>query len=582
MANGSWKRIDEIVVGDEILSWTKEDGVVKDRVKDVWFAGVKPVVKVSCSGFPDIVCTADHRFWIHNAGHSGRWQEIGTIREKGVTGSRDNLAVISRTPRGCLDVLHAELYGHLVTDGASAIIEDFGVSMTWDIETEKTGCFFANGYLVHNSGKDDTFLHHTACSMFERVGNYWYMLPEYSQARKAMWDAINPKTGRRRIDDAFPSEIRETVREQEMSIKTKNGSMFQLVGADNFNSLVGSPPVGLVFSEYALSDPSSWGYLMPIIEENGGWVGFNSTPRGKNHFKGMCEFAEKEKDWFYSCVTANDTDVFSAEQLAVILRQMQATYGDEYGRSLWEQEYLCSFDAAIPGSVWGDCLTILEAGGRHADFPHTPGLPVFTGWDLGYDDDTAIWFYQVIGGNLVFIDYEDNRFKDVEFYADLLKKKERMLGYEYGRHWLPHDARPRTIAGGGKSILQQLIACDVGRCSIAPRLDLEEGIQASRATFKVSSFDKVKTAKGYEYLRGYRRKWDEEKKVFSTRPDHDFNSHAADAFRTVALTWKHSKDEVVERGLDRCLVDGNIVNIRFGEIKRQHLERMRKNRYEHS
>jgi hypothetical protein len=98
-----------------------------------------------------------------------------------------------------------------------------------------------------------------------RVGNYWHLLPQQNQARKAIFDAVNPKTGRRRIDDAFPEEIRETTREQDMMIRFKNGSTWQVVGSDNYNALVGSPPVGVVFSEYALSDPSSWAFIRPIL-----------------------------------------------------------------------------------------------------------------------------------------------------------------------------------------------------------------------------------------------------------------------------------------------------------------------------
>ena len=179
------------------------------------------------------------------------------------------------------------------------------------------------------SGKDEVLLHHTACAAHERVASYWYMLPEYSQARKSMWDAINPKTGKRRIDDAFPPELRKTTREQEMLIQFHNGSTFQLVGSDNFNSLVGSPPVGLVFSEYALSNPSAWAYLMPIVEENNGWAAFNSTPRGNNHFKNMCELADSEPGWFYDALSARDTGVFTEKQLSNILRQMQTTHGGE-------------------------------------------------------------------------------------------------------------------------------------------------------------------------------------------------------------------------------------------------------------
>ena len=392
------------------------------------------------------------------------------------------------------------------------------------------------------SGKDDLGLHWTAFAAHQRVGNYWYMLPEYSQARKSMWDAVNPNTGRRRIDDAFPMELRKTTRDQEMMIPFKNGSSFQLVGSDNFNSLVGSPPVGLVFSEYALSQPSAWGYLMPIVEENGGWAMFNSTPRGKNHFKNLCEFAAKEPDWFYSQLTADQSGVFTNDQLVSILRQLQAEHGDEYGMALWMQEYHVSFEAAMPGAIWGDCLSKAQEQGRigtdesPVSVPHTPGIPVFTGWDLGY---------------------------------------------EYGTHWLPHDARPRTKAAGGKSMLQQAIEFNgdhegkLGRFAIAPSLDVQEGIQAARATFPRCRFDTERTEVGVDHLKGYRREYDEEKQTFSSRPEHDKHSHAADAWRTVAVTWKQSKRAAEERPLGERLLRGNVVGMTFGTMKNDHLRKMR-------
>lgn len=434
------------------------------------------------------------------------------------------------------------------------------------------------------SGKDDVCLHHVACAAHERVGNYWYMLPEYAQARKSMWEAVNPKTGRRRIDDAFPAALRSTTRENEMMIPFKNGSTFQLVGSDNFNSLVGSPPVGLIFSEYALSNPSAWAYMMPIVEENGGWVIFNSTPRGKNHFKRLCEFSAKEPGWFFSSLTADETGVYTQEQLLSILRALQAEHGEEYGRALWLQEYYVSFDAALPGSIWGDCITKLEAANRITTVPHTPGHLVFTGWDLGYDDDTTIWFYQVIGDELHVIDYEEDRFKDVPFYALMLKNKHEQQGYQFGTHWLPHDARPRTIAAGGKSILQQFHDANseyngvLGDFRIAPRLDVQEGIQAARATFPRCRFDAGRCELGLDHLKAYRREFDEENNVFSTNPKHDGSSHAADGWRTVSLTWRKSKAQAVEMPLAQRLAAGNITAVNFGELKRAHLAKMRAQR----
>lgn len=438
-------------------------------------------------------------------------------------------------------------------------------------------------------GKDEVFLHHVACAAHERIGNYWYMLPEYSQARKSMWDAIDGHSGKKRIDRAFPQEIRETTRENEMMIKFKNGSTFQLVGSDNFNSLVGSPPVGLVFSEYALSQPSAWGYLMPILEENGGWAGFNSTPRGKNHFKKLCEFAAKEPGWFFSSINADQSGIFSPEQLASILRQLQAEHGEEYGMALYMQEYFVSFEAAMPGSIWGDCIAKLEESGKVQTegspvvVPHTEGYPVFTGWDLGFDDDTACWFYQVVDDELRFIDYEEDNFKDVEFYAMMLLNKYNQ-GYRFGTNWLPHDARPRTIAAGGKSILQQFNEFNrdhgdkLGRFAIAPRLDVQEGIQAARATFPKCRFDGDKCEIGIDHLKAYRREFDEENNVFASTPKHDGASHAADGFRTVAVTWRRSKVESHEITPHQKMMNGNVVGISMGELRKQHLDKMRSSR----
>lgn len=435
------------------------------------------------------------------------------------------------------------------------------------------------------SGKDDCYLHHTSCAAHERVGNYWYMLPEYSQARKSMWEAINPRTGRRRIDDAFPQAIRKTTRENEMQIVFHNGSTFQLVGSDNYNSLVGSPPVGLVFSEAAISNPSAWAYLQPILEENGGWVGFNSTPRGKNHFKNLCDYASHANGWFYELLTNDDTGVFSEAQLQDILASLQAIHGEAFGRALWLQEYFCSFDAAIPGSIFGDCIDKAAEQGRISLVPVEKSFPVYTGWDLGRTDDTVIWFYQVAMGEVRFIDYHASNMKDIPFYADVLKEKRDTRGFKYGIHWLPHDARPRTLAAGGKSILQQFNDLndenELGKFAICPRLDREEGIQAARATIHKAWFDGERCADGIEALRHYHRTWDEEKRTFSTEPVHDWASHPSDAFRTAALTWKAAN--VAPEAQDttiRQLLGGSIGAQTFGDIKKRHFQRAQERRDE--
>ena len=141
--------------------------------------------------------------------------------------------------------------------------------------------YFANGgkravlQWSRRLGKDDVSMHHTAMAMLGKIGTYWHMLPEYTQARKAIWDAVDGHTGKRRIDWVFPKELRQSTNEVEMKITLKNGSVWQVVGSDRYDSLVGSGVVGVVFSEFSLCKPEAWGYISPMLEENGGWALFN-------------------------------------------------------------------------------------------------------------------------------------------------------------------------------------------------------------------------------------------------------------------------------------------------------------------
>ena len=423
------------------------------------------------------------------------------------------------------------------------------------------------------SGKDDTMMHHNACSVFERVGNYWYLLPEYNQCRKAIWDAVNPHTGKKRIDEAFPHEIRENTLQQEMKLVFKNGSTWQLMGSDNYDALVGSPPVGLTFSEYALSNPSSWGFLRPILLENGGWAIFNSTPRGKNHFKNLMDLAERSQDWFSERLTVDKTGVFTHEQLLNELEELQSEHGDEYGKAIWLQEYYVSFEAAIPGAIWGAQTTKVTFDKRLGDFPAVGHLPVFTVWDIGRSDMTSIWFYQMVEGRIRIIDYHEDSFKEIEDYCDVLREK----AYDYGLHWLPHDAKPLKLGMGGKTILQQFIDQNVGDFVLVPNIGREDGIQAARKTFPLCDFDRS-VEKGFEHLKNYKRTYDEVKKVFSLTPVHDEHSHASDAFRYLSLTWQQSKMAYPELTDQEKLFAGNVTNIKFGEIRKNHFRKKRNER----
>jgi len=445
------------------------------------------------------------------------------------------------------------------------------------------------------AGKDDLFLHHTCCAMHERKGNYWYLLPQFNQARKSMWDAIDGKTGQKRMDNVFPRQLIERKLDDEMKIVMKNGSTFQLMGSDNFDALVGSPPVGLVFSEYAISNPSSWGYLRPILLENGGWAAFNSTPRGANHFKDMCTMAQERQvllpngdaspeGWLMDVVTAKDSGVFTEAQLQDELSELQQLNGEEYGHALWLQEYFVDFDAAVPGAIFADAVARMKAEGRIAPVSHTPGIPVHAGWDLGMTDDTAIWWFQVIKGEVRFLHTLSTNNKDISWYCDKLKTVGESRGFEYGVQILPHDARPRTLAAGGKSMLQQFNEWNndhkgiLGKFVIAKRLDKQEQIQAARATLHKSRIDSDNCEDGIAALNQYHREWDDDLKVFKNSPVHDWSSHLVDSLCCIAVAWRDK--QVTEAKYDgppspETLMRGSIGSQTFGALREAHLRKAR-------
>jgi len=156
------------------------------------------------------------------------------------------------------------------------------------------------------AGKGSATLNFTAKEMFKRVGTYWHLFPHQTQARKAIWSGIDSE-GRPILDQVFPKAVRKRTSAQEMVIELVNGSTWQLTGSDNYNNLVGSNPVGVVFDEWSLCDPNAWGYIRPILAENGGWAVFIYTPRGKNHGHSLYQMAKSSNEWFCQNLTVKDT-----------------------------------------------------------------------------------------------------------------------------------------------------------------------------------------------------------------------------------------------------------------------------------
>jgi hypothetical protein len=393
-------------------------------------------------------------------------------------------------------------------------------------------------YLVwhRRSGKDDLCLHWTATQAVQKPGTYWHMLPQANQARKAIWEAVNPHSGKRRIDEAFPMEIRSNTRDNEMSIRFRNGSMWQLVGSDNYNALVGSPPLGVVFSEYALADPDAWALgIRPILLENGGWAIFNTTPRGRNHAKRLLDAVRDDPEWYSEVLTVEDTHAMPIERIQNELRELTLERGEREAKSLIQQEYYCSFDAAIPGSIYGPEMKKAEEEGRVLDLPYDVRYPVTTAWDLGGSDPTAIVFGQANGEWIDIIDFVSAANQKFSYFAKALNNER---DYAYRIHLFPHDGNQRhQSADLGTSYLTAKKA-GINPIRIVPKSTVEQRIRATHALFPKFRFDRRRTSELRDALINYQFEWDSVLQKFKDAPKHDWTSHSADAMSYFAQGFK--------------------------------------------
>jgi len=388
------------------------------------------------------------------------------------------------------------------------------------------------------AGKDEVCLHAMAVSMIKRPANYVYMFPRFTDARRGIWDSVNPHTGRRRIDEAFPHEMRANTRDDTMQIRFHNQSTFAVAGSDSVVSGtgIGSSVAGFVFSEYALANPSAWGYYRPILEENNGWAAFVSTPRGRNHALTLFQHAQRTPGWFAELLTAEDTGAISPEALAETLREYLALYG-EAGQAMYDQELMCSFNAAILGSFYAREMAMVRAEERvRDDVTALPDQYVHRAWDLGVGDDTSIWWFQAQGAQLIVLDHYAASGVGLEHYAGVIEKKHKEHGWLHGTDYVPHDAKVREF-GSGRTRVETMQGMGL-RPALVPDHRVDDGINAVRRSLPLCVFHSRCEEGGLSALEQYRREWDDDKKAFRASAVHDWTSHPADAFRYLAMSWK--------------------------------------------
>ena len=385
------------------------------------------------------------------------------------------------------------------------------------------------------AGKDKCGWNKIVTEAFKKKAVYYYLFPTYSQGRKVIWDGIDSKTGLKFIDH-IPLECIANKHSTEMKLTLSNGSIIQVVGTDNIDAIMGTPPYGCVFSEYALQDPKAWDYIRPILRENGGWAIFNYTPRGKNHGWELFELAKGEKDWYVEKLTIRDTKREDGSRV-ISEESVQKDLAEGMSEELIQQEYYCSFEGLVVGSYYWKQLKRASEERRVGQVPHVTGHEVYTAWDLGMDDSTTIWFYQIINSQHRFIDYYENHGEGLHHYAKVLRDKP----YVYGDYYLPHDVEVREL-GTGKSRKEVLHNLGLKSIITVKRAKDQQavlnGIEAVRNILSQCWFDENNCKRGLMALQNYHAEYDDYKKKLGNHPYHDWSSHGADAFRTFAAGHK--------------------------------------------
>lgn len=380
-------------------------------------------------------------------------------------------------------------------------------------------------------GKDRTLLSIASKLAFERVGLYWHCLPTLRQAKRAVWDNIT-SDGKQLMRSTFPDQIVAKRNEVEMKVELINGSVIQLVGADNYDSLVGANPVHVTFSEFALTHPKAWDLVRPILRENGGSAAFISTPRGYNDFHRLLEYARQDSTWFSEVLDVVGSGVMTDADVAA---EIKAGMPEELAR----QEFYCDFSAANVGSILGSRIEQAQKDGRiHDDVlrdPHGPEPELIL--DIGYSDATAVWCVQRRPDGFAVLGYDEDTGLDAQEWITRFTRS-GWSAESIGRVWLPHDARAKTFATG-RSVQEQFKGAGY-RVQITPSISKTDQINAARTVMRKCQFNRTACADGLRMLRDWQFQYNEERRTFSDKPDHNYASHCGDAFAYFAVALQTS------------------------------------------
>ena len=381
------------------------------------------------------------------------------------------------------------------------------------------------------AGKEMTCWNYLIMQAAMKRGTYFYFFPSFAQGRKILWSGMN-KEGRRFLDYLPNKFLKKKPNSTNMQMELRNGSIIQIIGTDNIDSIVGTNPIGCVFSEYSLQNRNAWTFISPVLAENKGWAVFNFTPRGCNHAKDLYDNAIQNPEWFCQRLTVDDTDG------AITKDDIERARADGMSEDYIQQEFYCSFTLGVEGAYYAKYLQDCRDEGRIGYVPWDRQQKVYTSWDIGYGDSTSIIFYQLVGNEVHIIDYYENHGEGLPHYAKIVLSKPCL----YAAHYAPHDIDSHSFTSG---LSARQVGLGLGiKFTTLPTLKVshEEGVEAVRGIFPRVFIDKTKCDRLIKCLENYRKEYDQRLECYKERPRHDWASHGADAMRYLAIAVKLYSD----------------------------------------
>lgn len=348
---------------------------------------------------------------------------------------------------------------------------------------------------------------------------YAYIAPYYKQAKRVAWAYA------KHFSDAIPGR---EFNESDLEVRYPTGASLRLFGADNPDALRGDYLDGAACDEFADWAPSVFPMVIrPMLADFVGWATFIGTPKGHNEFCLQHRRAEEDPSgWFTMTLRASQSGLIAAEELADARASMTP---EQY-----EQEFECSFEAAILGAYFGREMAEALRDGRICDLPYDPDLPCYTAWDLGKGANMPVWIWQPTRSGPNVIDFVEGVHSDG--VPQVLKKIDDRP-YKIEAHYVPPDAKTTDI-GSGRSRVEQIILHSSAPPRLVMDLKIDDRIAAARMTLPVTRFDAVRCKDGLEALRQYKADYDEVLKVFRDLPLKNWASHPADAYQCLAGAWR--------------------------------------------